>query len=946
MNTPTAYTPLECLLLFQSLAAFGVEEDSFTQISDLLTHNALVKDGETYDPTRLGPDALRDLYLQLLREESKAEHDGQQNSSQPTSKKRKIQSPASSTIKDAQEDKEKLPQLVERLYARYRDHIVRGIREDERQYADLQREIEELEKEENERILEEAPAHRNGSLSPNRRPKTNGASSTLPTLKDKAAETVSKISQPLASPHTGKHDAQVINDIVSNRAPPPQPSPSLDQRTPNSSIAPPNQYPRPHGPSPLQPPQQPGVAYKWEPPYQVGPPHPQYQQGPYPPYNPSQYSQQGYTPRGAYPGPHGVPPHLQVPSSPLNGQSPVLLPPPGAALPSSGSPGMPLDALADMAGQQQYRAPSGSPMQQQGPFTPGGYAPPYPPPQQQQQRQGSGPMPPAQWNQQYPPAYQGSPQQYFQPPPMNQISPFPPRSDLPPTENRQYNSPYNPGQGPKPQMQASTPRPYYPGTPIGQGPFTQTPGTTGSGTRWTFQPLTASTPPPYTSLQPPPVEPLSPVLRPSKSLSGKKSTTILEVAKPKGKPGPKPKRGAQRTRVGSNPSLLGGSRRSVSVASPGDHPDELSLDIGVKEEAATPRPLPDEETGDTTADDASLPPPRRLGRPPKSSNSNLKRKRGKSDSLPVQTPVISTIHRDFAARTAAEHEDEVLYTRSFPRISAAALSAIITHRHASLFSVPIKDRDAPGYHSIILRAQDLKSIKAAIKNGERAAIEIEKTMLVDKKSGEDEVREAQVYLPISEDLIPPKGIINFTQLEKELMRMFANAVMFNPDPNRGFGEHFQFLTHEDHEGVKGTGKKGDAEAKGKKGGDGYEFDEDGVVRDALDMQAEVEGILQGLRSAEHVSTPIHTPVPRAGGSSIRGAADGKEIRGSSVRGGSSVRRGSSVGQSGPGRRGAGSVRGSSVATATATATEDEIDELAGDGEPNVAASLPKRRRRG
>ena len=30
------------------------------------------------------------------------------------------------------------------------------------------------------------------------------------------------------------------------------------------------------------------------------------------------------------------------------------------------------------------------------------------------------------------------------------------------------------------------------------------------------------------------------------------------------------------------------------------------------------------------------------------------------------------------------------------------------------------------------------------------------------------------------DLIPPRAIVNSSQLEKEVMRMFANAVMFNP----------------------------------------------------------------------------------------------------------------------------------------------------------------------
>ncbi|KAI6876939.1 hypothetical protein KC355_g22552, partial [Hortaea werneckii] len=32
----------------------------------------------------------------------------------------------------------------------------------------------------------------------------------------------------------------------------------------------------------------------------------------------------------------------------------------------------------------------------------------------------------------------------------------------------------------------------------------------------------------------------------------------------------------------------------------------------------------------------------------------------------------------------------------------------------------------------------------------------------------------------SVDLLPPKAIVNAAQLEKEVYRMFANAVMFNP----------------------------------------------------------------------------------------------------------------------------------------------------------------------
>ena len=39
---------------------------------------------------------------------------------------------------------------------------------------------------------------------------------------------------------------------------------------------------------------------------------------------------------------------------------------------------------------------------------------------------------------------------------------------------------------------------------------------------------------------------------------------------------------------------------------------------------------------------------------------------------------------------------------------------------------------------------------------------------------------ATIELPVSSDVMPPKAIVNPAQLEKELMRMFVNAMMFNP----------------------------------------------------------------------------------------------------------------------------------------------------------------------
>lgn len=151
--------------------------------------------------------------------------------------------------------------------------------------------------------------------------------------------------------------------------------------------------------------------------------------------------------------------------------------------------------------------------------------------------------------------------------------------------------------------------------------------------------------------------------------------------------------------------------------------------------------------------------------------------------------------------------------------------------------MPVKDKDAPGYRTLILRPQDLKSIRAAIKAGSVAAT----AAAAAAASDEDVSPGPSQWLPVSEDLIPPKGINNFAQLEKELMRIFANAIMFNADPDRGFGKAFVCPAEQD-------GHSGDGDATQM-----YEMDADGVVKDTRIMFAEVERIMSDLRSAERRS---------------------------------------------------------------------------------------------
>jgi len=105
------------------------------------------------------------------------------------------------------------------------------------------------------------------------------------------------------------------------------------------------------------------------------------------------------------------------------------------------------------------------------------------------------------------------------------------------------------------------------------------------------------------------------------------------------------------------------------------------------------------------------------------------------------------------------------------------MNDINSHKHASYFANAVRDRDAPGYHEIIKQPQHLKSIRAAISAGARAVA-----------AAEAPSQDTSIEVERSVDILPPKGIVNAAQLEKEVMRMFANAVMFNPGEDGLVGE--------------------------------------------------------------------------------------------------------------------------------------------------------------
>ncbi|KAI0205760.1 hypothetical protein F4808DRAFT_410212 [Astrocystis sublimbata] len=357
-------------------------------------------------------------------------------------------------------------------------------------------------------------------------------------------------------------------------------------------------------------------------------------------------------------------------------------------------------------------------------------------------------------------------------------------------------------QQPQPAFQTPVSTPYLP--PTSQ---TRTPSSfsealyaiTGSGTKWITTP-TPSTPRPnnveaesYFKLESPAYELLSPPTQPARlpkpspdlEKDKSKATMKTETTKPRGRP----------SRATNGVEL---APENVEVSTAPDLPGP-----SIKNEEATPQTL--QEAVDT----AAIQTPQ--GRTPATiiPQSN---KRKRQDSPLSRGPPTPATH--------------VLWTRAFHKISMTALDQIIGHRYANMFANPIKPKVAPGYYDIILRPQDLKGIQKAITAGSKAAAATVATMSdVDSNS-------PAVWLPISIDLVPPRGIINIAQLERELIHMFANAIMYNPDPLRGLGPSF-LRRYQSEEGEDMRG---------------YEFDENGVVKETRNMFAEVEKLLGDLRN--------------------------------------------------------------------------------------------------
>ncbi|KAF2768210.1 hypothetical protein EJ03DRAFT_328574 [Teratosphaeria nubilosa] len=806
----TSYSPLESLLLFQALRHLNAHDQfSFNKISSQLKSISLIYDAPGYDSGRLSPDALRDLYLSLLKEEVKRDLERQveQDNGVATtdgSRKRKAPSPPLPTVQEAAQHSHLIPQLVTRLYANYRDKAVREIREYERQYSALQREIKDLEDGEKDEL-----ASKPDSSTQSPKPSTTAEPQPAPTQpannQPSAPNTTAASPTPPAQAPSRPY-AQAKIDAVINHGPEPQHSPGPHRRTSSSTKLPPLSEMAPQSPRFGIPPT-------------ISKQMPHMQQQTYS-HSPPSAHQSPYMPHHAHPAP-GPPIQNNMPRPPSRhdpSPRPILPPPPGMQLPPPtpqqhvGSPNMHAPMQPQQHYQPQHRGSIGPALATGQP--PYAHQPPmqHPPTHQgyyqqspYQDRRTSYPQPAPQPIASGYPSHQPSPRV---PPGGRQLEPFymgnpeaskqQQRHSIPPHQPHTSRVHHPVAQTPRQPMYQQYPPP--PATAPVQTPRAH-PRMSGilsalaTPSRPEYKPTWKSErrplPMPLPAEPPKPdIEPLSPVRKPAQPARPPRAQQDVQATKELPPPPPQqglrpPKSRRRPTRAGSPSSVASStigestrrSTRSQSVSTVVGA-NLLSDSAGsIKDEPSTPAGVLDhpEHQHESSATPAS--------------GMMTRKRRGTVASQTQQPP--KRRRQESPAGTHEEAEDmgrppprsnTITAYRNLAKISSTIMNDIASHKHASYYAGPVRDKDANGYSNIIKQPQHLKAIRSAITAGTRAvaqatAADSPEATPTNKSAAGDSMA---VELERSEDLMPPKAIVNGAQLEKEVYRTLANAVMFNP----------------------------------------------------------------------------------------------------------------------------------------------------------------------
>ncbi|KAF1991455.1 hypothetical protein K402DRAFT_125719 [Aulographum hederae CBS 113979] len=799
----SAYTPLESFLLFQYLSQDGVTTSAFSRISDLLTSNPYIRKASNFDRGRLSPDALRHLYLAILKEEVKSEletaaandHDSR-NGDATNSRKRKAPSPSLPTVAEASQHAHLIPKLIAKLYTRFREVTVAQIRDEERRYDQFTAEAKEIERGEwDERIQRDIENGRydalikrhglfkNGETPAGGQPAqvvgaplSNGGSRATP------GTPISAVNSPRPAAPLGPRSPSSkeplrhtsIDAVIASTPPVP----------PNGQSAGPRPPSHPQAIAPSQRPATPTIA-----PSPSNTPRPIARHPSATPYQQTPLAHQ--SPYSAQPG--QPPPH----QGPVQHPSPTARPPstPGAPQNNAQYP-LSVPTYSDRPGPA-YQQPHGAPPHAYPPNVPPQYAygpppgypgyPPQPPPGQLYLPYGRGqpyPQPPRQGGIELQPWQLTPPGQTPRP---GQQQGF--QQGSPQVPGRDYGSPIDPRTG------APMPRAGRPLQPNAKTDLVQVLALLSHNLSRSRRPSAGPKKRFGNAKWKPDSNPLPPHLRrtPSPDRLKREISPILPVEETTGSrkghqqkttSAPKPRQNRnKRTRGGSvaSSAVPGSVRgRSQSVASQGDMisiDNESVTGRGVKHEPSTPAEVPNISTTIESTPRADR--PRRGTVQAAPSNKRKRSLRDESENSEVeQVEQVEPVDQaDLASFTRPAH---VTAVRRLEKSSEAVFDVIQSHKHGGLFSNPVKEKDAKGYHQEIKRPQDLKSIKAAIKAGANAFKDATKpTDASSSTNSPGAAASGHIVLPLSANLVPPKAIVNSAQLESELMRMFANAVMFN-----------------------------------------------------------------------------------------------------------------------------------------------------------------------
>ncbi|KAI9042837.1 uncharacterized protein KD926_004902 [Aspergillus affinis] len=824
------------------------------------------------------------------------------------SKKRKISSPKPDALteKGIIGQAGIVPEIVSHLYARYRDLVTKEIRNEERKYNEIRNELERL-KEEREAVPEPAPTPATVQKPTSETPATQYSApdpmdvdtqneiSTQQPRPDVAGSSVApkpspEIKQPPSEPPRKEVEAPKQPTPITPRPTAPQKQQKQLQPMPAPSPA----------PSVKQPPKEPPTKTPSQPlPLKPNQPQPLLQPQPVP-QTPSAHPFQTQPPNGQHsvsqppslaprdiPTPKGstdkVPPPPQIPSQPpreppvgvVQAPSATAVQPSPIAKPPGPSPGPTRTPQTVKAtGQEASSTPAPKTSQ--------------PPPLQPTIQQ---------WSlDQSPQTSQVPSYQKIEPmgqPPAGKPLPSPSSQQTPKPQPKKV----EPKKAPKAAQAASVPSTPLPVSavpkplgPSGLGAGYETPvtaahallqsqprsslprlsiDTSGSVTPWKKTPRLTLPHSPRSPDRPRP-EDVSPISEKAPSLMGSREATPEEPDPPRRKRRAEAK-GSSRGREPSPPAseadhkagprsksdkstFAVNKRRDQSTASSRSRgrsvlsrEDEPVVDPPGKikrEMPTTPAGVPDvaetehRASGSRKSVTAVASEEQRPGR------GRPKRKRPPSESFDTEPPQpeITQLSR----LDPNQSTPFVVAARNFPKTGQAIMNNVTTHKHASVFSKPLTERDAPGYRDLIYRPQDLKSIKSSITQGSKALVAATEAANTPVADGESPIpsgtpsKNSVLMLQKSEDVIPPKGIVNSAQLEKELIRMFSNATMFNPIPQRGFGPAFPMIA---------DGESGESTIV-------PEPDEGGIIKATHEMFEDVEKAVTGWRQAERTSDEL------------------------------------------------------------------------------------------